>query len=99
VRLHVDDELPGQRARAGGGDAGLLRLGHAHIEEAAEDLVHGQEGGRHPGAAGQELPAVHAVLRAEILGELLDAGFHALLLGCLRERIELTVRDDLGGDR
>jgi hypothetical protein len=95
VRLHVDDELSRQRARALGGHAGLRRLRVADVEHPAEDVVHGQEGGGHPGAAREELAPVQAVTRAELVRELLDARLHARLLGRLRQRSELAVGDDL----
>ena len=45
-----------------------------------------------------ELPPAHAVPLTEPVGQLLDAGLHALLLESLGQRVELTVGDDLGGN-
>ena len=43
VHLIVEDELAGERIRALVGDARRLRLGAGHVENGAEDFVHGEE--------------------------------------------------------
>src|SRR6185437_9644211 len=66
----------------------------AHLEEGlAEDLVHGDERGRHASRALEEAPAGDAELLRGVIGELLDALFDLLLLPRLRERHVLAVRD------
>src|SRR5204863_3819744 len=99
VRLYVDDELSGQRAGALRRHTGLLGLGAGDLEDGAEDVVHGEEGRGHAGAAGQERPAAQAVARTEVVRQLRDARLDALLLARLRQGVVLTVRDDLGGNR
>jgi hypothetical protein len=95
VGLDVDDELSRERAGAVGRHAGLLRFRGGDVEEVPEHLVHGEKGGGHPGAARQELAAAEAVPAPEVRRHLLDAGFDLLLLARLRQRIELTVGNDL----
>ena len=47
VGLHVHDELAPRGVRARGRDVGVGRLGLAHVEQVAKDLVHREEGRRH----------------------------------------------------
>jgi hypothetical protein len=99
VRLVVDDELSGQRASALIGHTGGGRLGVAHVEERAEDVVHRDERGRHARARRQKPAPAHAVTRAQGFRELLHPRLDALLLPRLGQRVELAVRHDLGRDR
>ena len=99
VRLVVDDELPRQRLGALVGHARRLRLGGGHVEQAPEHLVHGEKSRGHAGARREEPAPAHAVTRAQGLGELLHPRLDTLLVRCLGQRVELTVRNDLRRNR
>jgi hypothetical protein len=45
------------------------------------------------------LPPVEALPRRDRIGDFLHPLFDAALLRCLRQRVELAVRDDLGWHR
>ena len=67
VGVHVHDELVLERIGALLGHVGGCRLGLAHIEQRAVDLIHRHERGRHAGRGLEELAAVEPLLRAEII--------------------------------
>jgi hypothetical protein len=79
--------------------ARFRRLGPVNREQRTENVVHRQKGGRHAAASPQKLPPVEAELWRDRIGELFDALFDAALLGGLRQRVELAVRDNLGRHR
>jgi hypothetical protein len=95
VKLVVEDELAGERLGTRRRHLGLRRFGRIDLEQAAEDLVHGDEGRRHAAGAAQEAAPVEAEPAPVALGQFLDAGLHHSLCRTLRQRIELAVRHHL----
>ena len=99
MRLRVDDELAGERLGSHVGDARRGRLRPGYLEDLAEHVVHGEEGGGHAGARGQELATAHAVLGGQIAGELFHPRLDPALLAGLGHRVVLAVGHDLGRHR
>ena len=75
------------------------RLDRQHVEEAAEDGVHGEERRRHAAALAQELAAAQAEPRRQALGLGEDAILHLALLGRLRHRRKFLVGHEPGRQR
>jgi hypothetical protein len=69
------------------------------LEELAVDVAHGEEAGGHAAGDGEELAPADIELRARLVGDLLDARLHLLLILGLRDRHVLAVRHHLGGNR
>ena len=84
-----------RRRRAPAPGRRRLRLGAAHAEERAVDLVHGDEGRRHAGGGLEEAAARQALRLAELVAERVHARLDLLLLLGLRRRHEFVARDDL----
>ena len=100
VRLHVEDELPGQALCSRHHQLRLARLGLLHLEHvAAVDLLHGQKCGGHAAARVHELPAAQAEPLGVGIRQLQDPPLEALLRLALRRRKIFAVRYDLGRDR
>ncbi len=95
VRLVVKDELPFEPLGTciGHIDIGGLRLGH--VPDRTEDLVHGQECGRHARSRLEEAAPVHIELGCVLIGEFFDATFHLTLLLRLRHRVVFAVGNNL----
>ena len=90
VELVVEDEQVARRAGLGVSD-GLEHLDGIDVEEAAEDFVHREEGRRHAAGAGEERRRSTPSFLLRAFGQLVDAGFDALLL-CLSEERACTRR-------
>jgi hypothetical protein len=95
VRLIVEDELPLERLGTGIGHiyVGGFRLGH--VPDRTEDLVHGQECGRHARSRFEESTPVHVELGCVLIGEFFDAGFYLTLLLRLRHRVVFAIGNNL----
>ena len=99
MRVHVHDELVFQRIRPllCHGRRRCFRL--VDIEDRAERVVHGDEGGRHAGGALKEGAAAQALFLAELIAHVEQARFHLPLLFALGCRDVFVARDDLRRDR
>jgi hypothetical protein len=99
MRVHVHDELAGERLRALGRDAGRRRLGAADAVERPVDVVHRRERRGHARGAAKEGAARLPVPWRELLGEIRDPGRDLLLPRGSRGRHELVAGDDPRGQR
>src|SRR5207245_5088045 len=99
VSLYVEDELAlhGVSALGGPGRIGRLRL--RDVEQVTEHLVHRHERRGHAAAGAKELAPIQTLPGAVLVRQLLDARLDLLLLRGLRQWVELSVGDDLGGNR
>lgn len=98
VQLIVDDEEIGGRCIFGGCGR-FNQFDRAGIEEAAEHLIHRQEGSRHTAGTGEEAPPRHAKTLGRRIGERADARLDFTLRRRLRKRHILPIRDVLGWHR
>jgi hypothetical protein len=89
VDLDVEDEE--RRARPLLERGGLGGLHGQHVEEAAEDGVHGEERRRHPPARPEEAPAAEAQAWRQSCRVGQDARLDLALRGRLRQRREFLV--------
>ena len=96
VQLIVEHEQIARHAI--GGVRGAEELERAHLEEAAEHLVHGDERGRHAAGGSEEAPPAQRELLRRLIGELGNARLDLALLECLRMREVFAVRHHLGRD-
>lgn len=99
VRVAIEDELPGQLGRALRRKLGRGRLGAAHVEQRAVNVIHCHESCRHASRGAQEFAPGHPLPRRELVGQHLEPRFHPALGGGLRNRHILVAGDDLGRDR
>ena len=92
VQLVVEHEqVARRRVRQRG--VGLVELLAVDVEELAVDLVHGEEARGHAAGAGQEAAPAEAQAAPGGVGEVGDALLDLALLGGLRDRHVLAVRD------
>ena len=98
VQLVVEHEqVARRRVRQRG--VGLVELVAVDVEELAVDLVHGEKARGDAAGAGQEAAPTEAQPAPDRVGEVGDAVLDPLLLGGLRDRHVLAVRDHAGRHR
>ena len=97
--MHVHDELVFERVCALLRHRRRRRFRLARVEDRAEGVVHGHEGGRHAGRGLKELAAIQALLLAELVAHVEQAGLDLLLLFALRRWNVFVAGNDLGRDR
>jgi hypothetical protein len=89
MELHVEDEVGIARPRPERSRIG--RLHGQHVEEAAEDGVHGEEGGGDAAASSEKIPPAQAEPRREPAGLGEDSFLDGTLGGRLGQGRELFV--------
>src|SRR5215471_3842501 len=97
VRLHIEDELPGQALGSRLDQLRRVRFGGVDLEHVGPiNLFHREEGCGHTATRRHELPAAQTQLLAVLVGKLKNPPLNALLRFALSRRKKLSVGDNLG---